>query len=757
MLANNMIHTPHNFFSMRTILIASVSCLPLLSISQIAYAQENSATQKSEKGSPVDLQADRLVHDDSGQIVTASGDVVLVQDGRTVKADEIIYNLVEDTVIAAGHVEFIDANGDKHYADRAEFNNALKDGFVEGLKTFLVDGSRFKASNGRHKDGNSTIMKDAFYTPCDTCRDNPDEAPLWQIRASEVEHNKNDKIIRYRNARFEVKGVPVAYLPYFAHPDGSVKRKSGFLTPSAGYKSDLGAFVQSSYYWNIAPDRDLTAGLMVMTGAAPLAMVQWRQRWEKASLLVDGSVTYSERTDRDAGTNVEIDEEFRGNLSVSGLWDINNKWRSGLKLDIASDDQYLRQYDFDSDDVLENELYVERFSGRNYAVGRLLAFQDLRIDENKEDQPHVLPEIQASFLGEPGQIPIIGGRWSMDASLLSLLRDEKEQDMTRVHTALGWKRRFVSDYGFVSVLDANTQGTLYYVNDRTGFSDNSSIDRNSKEARAFGYINSFTSYPIAKEFEKSQMVIEPMVSMTFAPKIDVDGDIPNEDSQDVQIDTLNLFEANRFPGVDGVEDRSHMTYGLRAGLYGDDGSYGDVFLGQSYRFEEDNNPFFQGSGLDERDSDVVGQISGSYQGDYTLDYRFQLDNESLQSQRHEVDATANIGSLTLSSRYLYAKGLGGTDIIETREQIRNSASYYLNDKWRVFGSARHDLGDNPGLRKADFGIDYIGQCISLSVIGQRTLTDDSSGDSGTEFMFRIGLKNLGEFETSGVQIGGGEE
>ncbi|MGH1377327.1 MAG: LPS-assembly protein LptD [Alphaproteobacteria bacterium] len=736
------------FFSIRRYFVIAIGLSALSSLTVHAADGSNS---------PVDLQADKLIHDDGGQIVTAYGDVVLIQGGKTVKADEIVYNLTQDTVVATGSVEFIDANGDKHYAERAEFNNALKDGFVEGLKTFLIDGSRFKASNGKHVGGNTTVMKDAFYTPCETCEDNPDETPLWQIRSSEVEHDKENKVVRYRNARFEVKGVPVAYLPYFAHPDGSVERKSGFLTPSVGYKSDLGAFAQGSYYWNIAPDKDLTAGLMVMSDAAPLGMLQWRQRWNNASLIADGSFTYSARNESDSGVKVEKDEEFRGHLSADGLWNINNKWRSGIKLDVASDDQYLRQYDFDSDDVLENEAYVERFSGRDYAVARLLAFQDLRVEENREDQPHVLPEIQASFIGEPGKVPVIGGRWSVDASLLGLLRDDSEQDVNRVHTALGWKRRFVSDYGLVSVLNANAQGSLYQVNDRTGSQNNNDIDKSSREGRAFGYINALTSYPVARNFETSQMVVEPLVSVNLSPNISIDDDIPNEDSQDVQIDTLNLFEANRFPGVDGVEDDSHITYGLRTGLYGHDGSHGEIFLGQSYRFEDDDNPFTEGSGLDDRDSDIVGQISGSYQDDYTLDYRFQLDNKHLSSQRHEVDAAANIGDLTLSSRYLYAKGLEGTDISETREQIRNSASYYINDRWRVFGSARHDLGDNPGLRKANFGVDYIGQCISLSMIGQRTLTDDTSGDSGTEIMFRIGLKNLGEFETSGVQIGGGEE
>ncbi len=707
--------------------------------------------------SPVDLQADNLVHDESGQKVTASGDVILKQEGRTVQADRIVYYLKEDRVVATGHVEFTDVNGDKHLAQKAEFNNALKDGFVNGLKTMLVDGSRFKASTGQHIKGNRTVMKDAFYTPCETCQEHPEEEPLWQIRASEVEHDKEKKTVSYHNARFEMKGVPVAYLPYFAHPDGSVKRKSGFLPPSAGYNSELGGFVQSHYYWSIAPEKDVTVGLMAMTQEAPLATAQWRQRWENASLVTDGSVTYSERIDSIAGQAVNQDSDVRGHIEVDGRWDINNMWRSGVNLHVASDDQYLRQYDFESEDVLENELYVERFSGRDYAAARILAFQDLRIDEQQQDQPHVLPEIQATFLGEPDSVPVVGGRWSVDTSFLGIVRDDNEQDVNRAHAALGWSKRVISDFGLVSKLDANVQGSAYNVNDRTGTQGNPLVDDSSSETRGFGYVSGTTSYPVAKAYENSQVVIEPIASLTVAPNIGIDNKIPNEDSQDVQIDALNIFEANRFPGVDGVEDQSHVTYGARTGVYGNKGSYGEVFLGQSYRFNEDDNPFGEGSGLNEQESDVVGQVSGSYKGDYVLDYRFQLDNDSLASQRHEVDAYAKLGDLTLSSQYLFAKALAGTDIDETREQVRNAASYYINDGWRIFGAARHDLGDNPGLRTANLGVDYTGQCVSLSVIGERTLTDDASGDSGTEIVFRIGLKNLGEFETSGVQIGGNRE
>jgi LPS-assembly protein len=43
--------------------------------------------------------------------------------------------------------------------------------------------------------------------------------------------------------------------------------------------------------------------------------------------------------------------------------------------------------------------------------------------------------------------------------------------------------------------------------------------------------------------------------------------------------------------------------------------------------------------------------------------------------------------------------------------------------------------------------------MTFGLTAQRSLTSDSSGDSGTEIMLRIGFKNLGEFETSGISLG----
>ncbi len=711
--------------------------------------QENAVESALAESVPVNLQAEHLTHDEQAQIITASGNVILTQGERILRADEISYNLENDNVRARGDVVLNEHNGDIHYAQEVELNDKLKNGFVKGLKSYLVDGSRFVAREGRRTNGNKTTMTQASYTPCEPCKKNSDKPPVWQIKASKITHDEAAQRVSYQNARFEVFGTPVAYAPYFSHSDGSVKSKSGFLSPSAGYKSELGAFVTTSYYWDIAPSRDVTLGMMAMTKEAPLVLGEYRQRWDNANLHLNAGITKSGRVENKNGIDTNHDEEMRGHVVATGRWDINKKWRSGLNIEWASDDQYMRQYDLSNNDVFKNEFYLERFSGRNYAAGRLLTFQDVRVRETQEDQPEILPEILMSFKGEPDSVPILGGRWSFDGSLLGLRRGGGDPDMNRMSLDAGWERRMVSNVGFVADVSAHIRGDLYNARDKDVATADSGRSRSSREARFYPQIHMQGTYPLSRALESAQLTLEPVVALTVAPNIDVNSDIPNEDSQDVQIDSSNIFEPNRFPGFDRVEDQSRVTYGLRSGLYGYGGSSASLFLGQSMRLQEDDNPFPKGSGLDRQKSDIVGQFSGHYDERYSMDYRFQLSGHDFASQRHEIDTYAKWNRFKLNSRYLFTKALEGTDIDESREQLQAGAYYNITSDWGVKAGGTQDLGERPGLRKAYLGFDYFGQCVSWSLTGVRNLTDDASGNSDMEILFRIGLKNLGEFQTSG--------
>lgn len=696
---------------------------------------------------PVDLEADSLSYDDGREIVTASGDAFLTQGQRILRANNMAYDLAQDEAVASGNVVLNEANGDIHLADTARYKNTLQDGYVQNLRTTLNDGSNFRAEEGLHQGGTKTVMNKASYTPCEPCKADPEKPPTWGIKAREVEHDKEEHRVKYKDATFEALGVPIMYTPYFSHADGTITQESGFLAPSAGYRSELGGFVESSYYWAIAPDQDATLGMMVMTEQAPLALAEYRKRWSEASLELSGGVTYSDRTESTAGRREAENDELRGHVFANALWDMNDKWRSGINAQWTSDDQYMRQYDFTNEDVLENEIYAERFSGRNYASGRLIAYKDIRIRE-VEDQPNVVPEIIANFQGEPGAVPLVKGSWYANNSLLGLTREGDEQDLMRASTDLGWKRRFISDYGLLTSFRTSLRADAFFTNDRDNSPAGSGRSRSGTDVRVFPQAHMQTSYPMAKEYETFQAKFEPIFALTAAPNHIENENIPNEDSRDVQIDSSNLFEPNRFPGLDKIEDQSRLTYGIRSGLFGYGNSYADFFIGQSYRLDASNNPFPNGSGLENQESDIVGSFSGQYKDRYYLDYKYQLGSRDLAARRHEVNASADWNRFRLNGNYIFARALDGTNIDETREQVEANAQFYLNENWRLTGGGTHDFGVDPGPRETYLGIDYLGQCLFWSLTGQKNYTNDETGDSGTEILFRIGLKNLGDFETS---------
>lgn len=710
-----------------------------------AQAPEGRGYEKPEKALPVDITADSMTHDDRTQTIIAFGNVEIIQGERILRADEVHYNLSTDNVKARGNVVLSEANGDVHFADEVSLSENMRRGFVRELHSYLADGGHFSAEEGERIAGERVVMRHAAYTPCE-CDVDEDGNPVWQIRADEVTYHESENRVSYKNARFEIFGIPTLWTPYLSHPDGKVKRKSGFLTPEFGYDSRLGAFITPRYYWAIAPDKDATVGLMATSHKYPVLMTEYRQRFEDAELFLDGSLGYVSYTDVVGGVDRKRDEELRGHIFGKGRWDINNKWRAGFDLEKTSDEQYLRQFDISSKDLLKSELFVERFSGRNYATARGMMLDDVRVDVT-EDQPDILPEVLLSFYGEPNAM--LGGRWSLAASGLGLMRNGSGQDMHRFVVEGGWQRRDIFDFGLVTTTDLLVRGDAYIVNDRDVAEAGSGRSASGTETRGHMRAHIEASYPLVKNNVNSQMVVEPVASLTASPDTNVsDGSIPNEDSQDVQLDASNIFDPDRFPGLDRIEDGSHAAYGVRAGIYGHDGSRINGFVGQSYRFDEDEL-FPRGSGLSRQESDIVGSVSALYKDRYGLDYRFQMGSVDFSSQRHELDAHGRWDRLSLRARYLFAKTLEGIDSEGSREQIEAGGSLKLTDGWWLNAGALYDLGEDPGLRRAMTGLDYTGCCLSLSVAAERRLTTDSSGDGSTSVTLRLGLKNIGEFQALG--------
>ncbi len=247
---------------------------------------------------PILFTADQLTHDRELGITTATGNVEIIREDRTLIADTVTYNAPRDFVTASGNISLVEPSGDVLFADYMELTGDLKTGAIENFRAILSDGTRIAAASGNRTDGNRTEMRKGVYSPCYLCPDNPREPPIWQIKAVKVVHDQEDQTVEFQNAWLELAGIPVFYTPYLSQPDPTVKRKSGFLPPEFGVSSDLGALLQVPYFWAITPYSDLTIAPAMLSKEGPLLEGEYRHRLTKGDFLFQGSITRDSRPER---------------------------------------------------------------------------------------------------------------------------------------------------------------------------------------------------------------------------------------------------------------------------------------------------------------------------------------------------------------------------------------------------------------------------------------------------------------------------
>ena len=97
--------------------------------------------------------------------------------------------------------------------------------------------------------------------------------------------------VEYRDAWLEVFGVPVAYTPYFSHPDPTVKRRSGLLAPSFSNSSDLGFRLDASYFWAIDEHQDATVSPLLTTSGGSGMFAEYRSRYRNGEINAQGSLS----------------------------------------------------------------------------------------------------------------------------------------------------------------------------------------------------------------------------------------------------------------------------------------------------------------------------------------------------------------------------------------------------------------------------------------------------------------------------------
>ncbi len=692
----------------------------------------NTATAADiEPGGDVLMQADELAYDQDTKIVTATGNVEVAYGDRIMTADKMTYNETTGVVIASGNVVLLEPSGDVLFAERAELSDELREGVVDTLQVLMVDQSRLAGNEAQRRNGNVTSVYKGVYSPCEVCAEEGKTTPLWQIKAFRVVHNQEEQRIIYEDAFFELFGIPIAYVPFFSHPDPTVDRQSGFLAPSFGNSSDLGTFFRVPYYWVIDDQIDATIAPTYMTKEGVLFEVEYRQAFESGAFEADVAAIWPD-SEEIAGT--PADENFRGSLFADGAFQLDENWSWGFQTELTSDDTFLRRFDLSDETDLTSTVFAKAESGRNLFTAEGFYFQGLLSTDNARQTPIIAPLV--NYHHEFGGT-VLGGTTALDVNALILNRNDGA-DSRRFSMDLGWDSETVTSTGEVYSFFANMRGDVYHTDNVV--LDSTQVSTPTTVARALPTVGAEWRWPLVRGGGTTRQVIEPIVQLIYAPNTGDRDEIPDEDSLSFEFDTSNLFDASRFAGLDRWEGGSRANVGIRASIYGEDGGSASVEFGQTYRLRE-NHTFDSASGLRDQESDYVGRISLVPSDHFTLDHRFRLDKDDFTFRRNEVDATAIWGPLSGTLGYAFFDQSLSAALGE-REELTVSGAYKITDYWTLSAGSRRDLEGRQTLSNA-INIGYADECMTVGLGFAQSFTRDRDIEPENSLIFSIVLKHLG--------------
>ncbi len=379
-----------------------------------APSQAQSALAKPAADEKFDIDGDRFdVTLGQSRDVTAHGNVIVRQGDREIHADQAHYDSASNTVQVQGAVEYDDplvrlrgSNGSYSPTQGADVSRAQFE-------------MRQRSARGSAQSidwGPAGILKlvGVTFTTC------PKADESWLLRAKSISLDTVQQIGTGRGATVDFEGVPILYLPWISFPL-SDERKSGFLFPSFGTSSTSGIELQVPYYWNIAPNADLTFEPQI---------------YSKRGIDLSGDTRYIL-----PGQSGELqwhflpDDRITGNdrsfVSLKELVELPGDWRVRIDAADVSDAGYFQ--DFGQGPESTSVDFVERFAGLSYRDEnwrlaaqvqnyRTIDLTNLSNTPGDDERPYArLPQFLASgdFAWGPARVL----RYGFDSELVNFTRE----------------------------------------------------------------------------------------------------------------------------------------------------------------------------------------------------------------------------------------------------------------------------------------------------------------------------------------------
>ncbi len=236
----------------------------------LAWAQAPAKPPASKPEVPTTIEAEKIEGVSEFE-VTARGSVEFKREDLTLYSEFLRYNQEFGRVEADGGVR-LTRGVDRFFGPRLRYNTRDDTGVFEGAN-YILHG---ETSTMRGKSERMEFLsKERFrlvkgsFTTCEPGKED------WSVEADDMELDNDAQRGTVRNGRLKFYDVTVLPLPYGSFSLDS-QRKSGFLSPFYANDTRRGITLGAPYYWNIAPEQDLTLTPLVMSKRGAQLKTEYR-------------------------------------------------------------------------------------------------------------------------------------------------------------------------------------------------------------------------------------------------------------------------------------------------------------------------------------------------------------------------------------------------------------------------------------------------------------------------------------------------
>ena len=293
------------------------------------------------------FSAESINTDHSAEYIESQGNCIFSNGVDSLRADFARYYKKSGWVLLRGNVRAV-WQGDFLEAQEAEFELNSMQGWLKNGKIFVAKPHIYlESAYIQRNKGNSYSFTNAKVTSCGG------QKPAWSLVAEEGDVTL-DGDAKLWHSSFQVRDVPVAYLPYMQLPAGK-KRRSGFLMPDLLSSSSLGVGLNLPFYWAVNDNVDLTFYQNFMASRGYRQGIEFRHALRAKTKgfwqfdYLNDKKTYKNKSEE--SSLVDGDEFLRPNRNrwwlrskVNSTLGATAAWKMIFDVDLASDQDYLKEF-----------------------------------------------------------------------------------------------------------------------------------------------------------------------------------------------------------------------------------------------------------------------------------------------------------------------------------------------------------------------------------------------------------------------------